>query len=73
MATTLERLITARDNLDARIVDLTGSLNPDHSEAGRSVQLSGYLDTLMRQRDLIDKLIQRAGGPAEVRTYGVCN
>lgn len=72
MATNLENLQTAKAQIISRIVELTASLNPDHSEAGRSVSLASYLDTLNRQLDMVNKQIQIAEGPGESRSQAVC-
>ena len=71
MATQAENLVTIRDQIDARIIELTASINPDQSNQGRSVQLAGLLNTLLSQREAVNKLIAQADGPGMVRSYGV--
>jgi uncharacterized coiled-coil DUF342 family protein len=71
MATAQENMITARNQIAERIVELTASLNPDYSENGESVQNSAYLDSLMRQLEKIEEIIQAMGGPFEQRARGI--
>lgn len=62
MATYLENLITARDNLAATLAE--HGHKPDYSIDGQSVNWS---ELRKRLRDLNDD-IAAAGGPFEVRT-----
>lgn len=71
----VNRLTTALAQIDQRILDLTLSLNPDHSEAGRSVSTGALLQTLTDARDKIYQQLtietQRQDGPFEIKSYGV--
>lgn len=68
MPTALENLQTARDQIAARIVEVTASANPDYSVGGRSISKGTYLTQLGAELERLEKLIQRLGGPYEIRT-----
>jgi hypothetical protein len=57
MATYLENLTTARDNVAARLVEITADKKPSYSIDGQSVSWSEYFDTLTKQLDQLNKLI----------------
>lgn len=71
MATYAQNLATARDNICARIAEITASPNPDVNIDGQSVSKGTYLTQLTGQLDQITKLLQTAGGPWEIKTRGV--
>lgn len=54
----------------ARILELTASQNPDVQVAGRTINKSQYLATLLAQYAETLKLQQQADGPFEVRSWG---
>jgi hypothetical protein len=70
MATVKENLITAREQIAERLVELTASLNANVSDQGRSVQLQSLLDSYVKQMADLDVLIARADGPWIVTSYG---
>lgn len=70
MATELENLQTVRDQLVARLIEVTATRNPNYSVDGESYSWESYTEMLTRQIDMIEKHMQRAEGPFEVRSYG---
>lgn len=71
MATYAEQLTTARDQIMARIVEVTASANPDYSIDGQSVSKAAYLSTLTAQLEPINTALQMADGGFEIRSRGV--
>ena len=71
MATYAENLATIRDQITARIIEVTASANPDYSVDGQSVSKAGYLATLTSQLESINKALQMADGGFEIRSRGV--
>lgn len=67
----LDSLIEARDNLAARIAEVTASSQPDYTEAGRTMNKGTYLTQLCDQLEKLDAAIARASGPYEIVTRGV--
>lgn len=70
MATYLQNLTTIRANITARLVEVTDSPKPNYTVDGESYSWADYVDMLMRQLEALDKRIQAASGPWEVRTLG---
>jgi hypothetical protein len=68
MATLAQNLATAREQIAARIVDITATPKPDYSIDGESISWGAYLTQLTQQLEALDKAIQRSDGPFEVRT-----
>lgn len=66
-------LETARDQIAARIVEVTASANPDYSVGNRSISKGAYLaqlmDSLAKLEDAILRADQTTNGPFEIRTY----
>ena len=64
------KLETAREQIAARIVEITQAPKPDYSIDGESYSHASYLDTLTRQLESLNKLIQQAGSPIHKITIG---
>lgn len=71
MASYQANLITAKEQVAARLVELTASPKPSYSVDGQSVSWESYFATLTNQLQALEQAIQRADGPFEVRTQGV--
>ena len=69
MPTAVENMITARDNLAARLAEVTasGAAKPTYTENGRSVSWTEYIAMLRQQLKELNGDIQ-AMQPFEVRT-----
>lgn len=63
MATYRDNLITTRDQIAARLAEVTDSPKPNYSIDGQSVSWAEYFSTLTGQLEAINKLIQQAGSP----------
>lgn len=68
MPTYAENLETSRDQIAARIASITASDNPDYTVGNRTISKAAYLATLTDQLEKINKALQTAGGPWEIRT-----
>jgi hypothetical protein len=66
--TAAENLQTAYDNVARLIAEITEDPKPDYSLDGESYSWGAYLDMLTRQLETLQKQLQRASGPFEVRT-----
>ena len=71
MASYQANLITAKEQVAARLVELSASPKPSYSVDGQSVSWESYFATLTNQLQALEQAIQRADGPFEVRTQGV--
>ncbi len=71
MATRLENLETALDNIAAQIVDITENPKPDYSINGQSVSWSAHLNNLLNAQKILREQIQAEGGPVCAITQGV--
>jgi hypothetical protein len=68
MATALENVTTAIDNVAAILAEITANPKPDYSIDGQSVSWTSYYATLtQRMKDLLDIQIWLSG-PYEYRT-----
>jgi len=69
MTTTLERLITTRDNLLAQIETESASPKPSYSIGGQSVSWTEWWTAMLANVEKLDKLISSAAhqGIVEVR------
>lgn len=63
--------MTARDNVAARLAEVTASPRPNYAVDGESYEWADYVAMLTEQLENLDKAIQRAGGPFELRSYGM--
>lgn len=70
MATYAENLTTARNNIAARLAEITAAPKPNYSLDGESYSWSEYHDMLTRQLEKLEGLLSRAAGPFEVRSQG---
>lgn len=70
MATALENLTTARDNICARLAEVTASARPNYSIDGETVSHADYIDMLNRQLETVNKQIQAMGSPFMVIMRG---
>lgn len=68
MATYLENLTTARDNVAANLAAMTASPKPTYSVDGESYSWSELFSTYTQQLEALEKAIQRASGPFVVRS-----
>lgn len=57
MATYLENLTTSRDNIAARIAEITAENKPSYSINGQAVSWAEYMDALVKQLEYLNKLI----------------
>ena len=71
MATALENLITARDNVAARLAEVTASLKPTYTVDGESYSWESYQAMLTDQLAKLNALIQQQSGPWEVRSRSI--
>ena len=71
MATRSENLSTALDQLAARIVEVTASVNPDYSVGNRSISKGAYLLQLQQAFKEMQSMAQNASGSYEVKTRGM--
>ena len=71
MPTAAEKLVTARDQVLDRIIEVTASAGPDYTIDGQSVSKGTYLKQLAESLREYNLLIQQLGGPFEVRSEGV--
>ena len=71
MATTLENLEVARDNIAKLLADITASPKPSYSVDGQSVSWESYVSMLATNLEKINQLIIVAGGPYEAVTQAV--
>lgn len=70
MATALENINTAIDQITARIVEVTASQQPDYSIDGQSVSKGSYLTQLQSTLSEFLTLRQRLQGPFMVVSRG---
>lgn len=70
MATRAENLQTALDNIAARLAEMTVNPKPDYSVDGESYSWAGLFQMLTAQQTELEKALQRASGPFEVRSQG---
>jgi len=66
----VDDLKTARDQLVARIVEITASPKPSYTVDGQTVSWTAYLKELREGLRQLEEEIRRAEGPFEVRTQG---
>ena len=71
MATYAENLVTARNNIAARLAEVTANPKPDYSIDGESWSWSSYVTMLTNQLSVLEKSIITADGPFEVRSRGM--
>jgi hypothetical protein len=70
MASYLDNLLAARDNVAANLAAITADPKPNYSVDGQSVSWQGLFDGYMAQLEKLDALINGAE-PFEVRSRGV--
>lgn len=71
MATALENLTTARDNVAAVLAQITASPKPTYSVEGKSVSWESYFSALVSRLEDLDRAILRLGGPYELQTQAI--
>ncbi len=64
----IDDLTTARDQVAARIKEITASANPDYSEDGASYSKAQYLVILVQRLQELQKAIQVLSGPFLLRS-----
>ena len=64
----ITQLTTAYNQIIARIVEITAQANPNVSIDGESYSKADYLATLNAQLLEVEKAIQRAGSPFDIKT-----
>ena len=70
MASYAANLETARNNVAARLVDITANPKPDYSVDGESYSWTSYFQALTAQLEALNKALQTAGGAWEKKTHG---
>lgn len=71
MATVTENLTTAKENLAAKLAELTASPKPSYSIEGQSISWGEYYSMLTAQMKAINELLNQEATPLEVRTQAV--
>ena len=71
MPTDLENLNTSLSNIYQQLADMTANPKPSYSVGGRSVSWGEHFNNLLKAQESIMMMIQRLGGPFEVRSWGV--
>lgn len=71
MATLVQNLITARDNLAAELATNSANPKPTYSVAGRSVSWSSYRSDLIDQIERLNGQIIKARGAVEIPTIAL--
>lgn len=71
MATRQENLQTALDEIAERLAEITTSSKPSYSIDGESISWNEYRSGLIMDMIELEKALQRASGPFEVRSRGV--
>ena len=66
----LDDLTTARDQIAARLVEITASPKPSYTVDGQTVSWTAYLKELREAMSSLDAEILKADGPYEIRTQG---
>lgn len=66
----VDDLKTARDQIVARIVEVTASAKPSYQVDGQAVSWTAYLRELRESLKDLEAQIRNAEGPFEVRTQG---
>lgn len=66
-----DNLIATRDQIAARLVEITAQPKPSYSVDGESYSWSEYFQALANQLKGLNELIQQADGPWEFRTKGI--
>ncbi len=68
MATLSDNLQAAINNIGVQLADMTANPKPSYSVAGRSISWDEHFNALIANQDKLYGLLQKAGGPFEVRT-----
>lgn len=68
MATALENLTVARDNLAARLAEITANPKPDYSVDGQQISWAAYQTMIIQQMEGLEKARQIVSGAFETRT-----
>jgi len=66
----IDSITTARDNVATLLASITANPKPNYSVDGESYSWGDYVAMLSNQLEVLDKAVQRAGGPFEVRSQG---
>lgn len=67
MATYAQNLETVRNQIAARLVEVTAENKPTYSVDGKSVSWESYVAMLSNQLEKIEAALARASGPFEER------
>lgn len=70
MATRLENLQAAQENIAQLIRDLTDNPKPTYSVGGKSVSWESYLAMLIKEQESLDASVARASSPYQVNSRG---
>ena len=70
MASYAANLETARNNVAARLAEITANPKPDYSVDGESYSWTSYFQALVSQLEALNKALQTAGGGWETKTHG---
>lgn len=71
MATFAANLETARDNVAARLVEITSQPKPNYSVDGESYSWAEYFSVLSSQLKTLEEALQRADGPFNIRSRAI--
>lgn len=67
MATLAQNLQAAIDNIGVQLASMTADPKPSYSVAGRSISWDEHFNALVENQGKLYGLLQKAGGPFEVR------
>ncbi len=70
MATLVENLTTAQNNIGVLLASMTANPQPNYSLDGESYSWADYLAMLLEKQKQIAEAIQIAGGPFDVQSFG---
>jgi hypothetical protein len=71
MATALDNLTAAYNNVAANLAAITASPKPTYSLDGETYDWNQYFQLLTQQMLTLEEAIQRAAGPFEIRTQAL--
>lgn len=70
MATALENLTTARNNIAANLAEITARPKPNYSINGQSVSWQSLFDSYVSQLERLDSLIASGGDIPYIESLG---